>query len=318
MIKALFYILILGCFFNSSAQPLKSTISQSEVLIGQPITITYQTTLHENDSISFTPKQSIIKARLVTDPSESTATEIDLELLKPFQDTSIIKTDSLKWIGEYQIMTWDSGIFIIPGQHFTINGSTHTFPDLTIASYLTNPIEGIDIYDIKESYAELPPPSFSPTQFIKANWWWLLILLFLVIVFLTFRRSKKYIQKEDKSISVSLKDRTLAAIDTLESLNLWEKEQLKEHFIELSYILRSYLTARYRITLLEKTTYETRIILTEKGLKPETIDLIVRILSQSDMVKFAKSNPNTAVVQNILTLARKIIIETSPTESNLA
>ncbi len=118
----------------------------------------------------------------------------------------------------------------------------------------------------------------------------------------------------DEERPISLKQRTLIAIEALEDAKLWERDQLKEHFVELSYILRSYLTSRYNITLLEKTTYETTIVLTEKGLNEDTVNVILRILSQADMVKFAKSKPDTISILRISTLAKQIVAETSPLE----
>ena len=79
-------------------------------------------------------------------------------------------------------------------------------------------------------------------------------------------------------------------------------------------ILRMYLTSRFEISLLEKTTYETKLLLTQKGLNEETVEVIARILSESDMVKFAKSEPETIAILRVSTLARQIVAETSPLE----
>jgi hypothetical protein len=111
-----------------------------------------------------------------------------------------------------------------------------------------------------------------------------------------------------------LKFKTLLAIDSLEKSELWRKDQLKEHFVELSYILRSYLTARYQLSLLDKTTNETRLLLTQAGLKKEIVDTILRLLSHSDMVKFAASEPAEELIQRSLFMLRQTIVETSPIE----
>ena len=313
MIRLIAYIFFLGCVFNAAGQSLESKVSQSELLIGQPIIISYEVKFNKDDSIFFSPKQDIIKARSITNSSDLTTTGIDFEITQAFQDTFIFKDKLKTWIGKYVVTAWDSGMFIIPGQSVIINDSSFTFPDLAIASYLTDPIDGMDIYDIKENYADIPPLPFDLVQFIQTNWWWLLIVVFGIILFFTLRK-KKTVDEVDELKPMSLKERTLIAIDALESAKLWEKEQLKEHFVELSYILRSYLTARYNITLLEKTTHETKILLTEKGLNDETVDIVARILSQSDMVKFAKSKPDTIAILRISTLAKQIVAETSPLE----
>ena len=79
-------------------------------------------------------------------------------------------------------------------------------------------------------------------------------------------------------------------------------------------ILRMYLTSRFEISLLEKTTYETKLLLTQKGLNDETVEVIARILSEADMVKFAKSEPDVIAILRVSTLARQIVAETSPLE----
>jgi hypothetical protein len=115
-------------------------------------------------------------------------------------------------------------------------------------------------------------------------------------------------------MEISLKAKTLLAIDALEKAEMWRKDQLKEHFVELSYILRSYLTARYELSLLDKTTNETRLLLTQVGLRKDIVETILRLLSHSDMVKFAASEPAEELIQKSLFLLRQTVAETSPIE----
>ena len=177
---------------------------------------------------------------------------------------------------------------------------------------LVDPIDGVDLYDIKENFADIPPKPFSIVDFLKSHWWWIALIVVGVIVFILLKRRKREEPKEEKPLS--LRQRTLFAIDALEKAKLWEKDRLKEHFVELSMILRMYLTSRYEISLLEKTTYETKLLLTQKGLNEETVEVIARILSESDMVKFAKSEPDVIAILRVSTLARQIVAETSPLE----
>lgn len=126
------------------------------------------------------------------------------------------------------------------------------------------------------------------------------------------RRWDREIENREEIRPMNLKERTIKAVEALDASELWNKGQLKEHFVELSYILRSYLTARYNISLLDKTTEQTKIILTKQGLNDETVDTVARILSQSDMVKFAKSKPEVISILRQSTLVKQIIAETSP------
>jgi len=173
----------------------------------------------------------------------------------------------------------------------------------------------MDIYEIRENYATIPDKPFSFVEFVSDNWWWLTLIVVAVLVFFIVRSRQRRLKEdeyEEPARPMSLKERTILAIDALEKEELWTKDKLKEHFIELSYILRSYLTSRYSISLLDKTTYETKLLLTRQGLNSETVDVIARILSQSDMVKFAKSKPDMIAILRQSTLAKQIIAETSP------
>jgi ethanolamine ammonia-lyase large subunit len=113
---------------------------------------------------------------------------------------------------------------------------------------------------------------------------------------------------------MSLKDRTLYAIDSLEKLKLWEQGKVKEHFSELTFILRSYLSTRYEINLLEKTSHETKLLLLQKGLHEETVRVISNILMEADLVKFAKSHPDEIAIYKHTQLVRQVVAETSPIE----
>jgi hypothetical protein len=113
---------------------------------------------------------------------------------------------------------------------------------------------------------------------------------------------------------MTLKERTLLAIDALEKSKLWEKKQVKEHFTELTFILRSYLSARYTINLLEKTSHETKLLLLQCGLHAETVRIISELLTEADMVKFAKSHPDEIAIYKLTQLARQVVAETSPIE----
>lgn len=312
----LIYVLVLFSSMTAFGQQLKSNISDKQFLIGEPVVLTYTIKAKESDSIGFVEKDDLISARVIAENSHLTDEGIDFEITQPFHDTITQKGSQKTWIGEYVITAWDSGLYLIPGQSVIINDSMMTFPDVKVMALLVEPQKDVDLYDIRENFAEIPDKPFSLSEFIANNWWWLIPVITLIIAAVVFLRRKRNNQEEEEEEDrpMSLKQRTILAIEALEDAKLWERDQLKEHFVELSYILRSYLTSRYNISLLEKTTYEAKILLTQKGLNEETVDVIGKILSQSDMVKFAKSNPEVLAILKQSTLAKQIVAETSPLE----
>lgn len=288
-------------------------VSDSNILIGQTLVLNYKVKTKIDDSILFVPKTDGITARSTVSNSSLSNEGVEFEITNGFVDTFIFNKDFKEWIGRYVITAWDSGSFILPGPKIVINDSTFHFSSVSVNAMLSAPIDGVDLYDIRENYSKIPPRPFALWYFLESNWWWILLLVLCLAVIFYLKRVNKEKPKETLR-TISLKERTLIAITALENAKLWEKDKLKEHFVELSFILRSYLTSRYNVSLLEKTTFETKLILSQKGLNDGTITAIVRLLSESDMVKFAKSEPELMAILKVATLARQIVAETSPLE----
>ncbi len=316
MMKYLIYTLaFFGSTFNGFAQQLFEEISQDNILIGEPVSIKYIVKTSLTDTLAFPGKHDAIKARFKDQGGSLTKKGAEFELTEPFRDTIIVLGMNKKWIGEYIVTAWEDGEYIIPGPTISINDSSYRFDDLAIEVTLVAAKKDVDLYEIRENYADIPDVPFSPIKFIKENWWWIAILVAALLLGWLIARRRRWdreLENRENIRPMNLKDRTIKAVEALDKSELWNKNQLKKHFVELSYILRSYLTSRYNISLLDKTTEQTRILLTKQGLNNETVDVISRILSQSDMVKFAKSKPDVISILRQSTLVKQIIAETSP------
>jgi len=310
-----FWLIISILFLSGSisAQQLDASISKKRAKIGEKLTIKYTLKTGSKDTIVFHEKYDDIPMRSYGG-GQLSGKAPSAEILDIFQDSVAITKGRKNWQGTYDVMIWDSGTFIIPGPQIFINDSTFTFSDLRVYVDFSDQKDGVDLYDIRENYTKLPEEESGLVRWIKTNWWIIGIIAVLAALFIWFISKRKPKDPVRVVKAMSLKDRTLAAIDALENERLWEKEKLKEHFIELSYIMRSYLTARYDIAILEKTTFQTKQLLLQKGLNDDTVDTIGKILSHSDMVKFAQSSPDEIAILKISTLARQIVAETSPLE----
>lgn len=305
--------------FELFAQESSVSISQNSILIGEKITLTYSVPLEAKSRIKYIPAVGTLPSRIKSKTGVlSKAVSEDVEILTPFKDTVLSDKTLRMWVGVYEVTVWDSGTYVLESPTLLLDDSTIYFPTIVINAALVESKQGQDIYDIKESFAQIPDEAFSIKSFAKNNWWWLIpIMLFGIGMLIYFWRKKKN-KPVERIYELPLKERTLLAIDALENERLWEKNRLKEHYIELSFIMRSYLSARYEINLLEKTTQETQLLLRQKGLHEETIHVIINVLSESDMVKFAKSQPEDMAVFKVSQLARQVVAETSPIEFNNA
>jgi hypothetical protein len=301
---------------NSVAQQPQSSISKKEVEVGGRVDLIYRIELDKNDRFEFKAKSGIFPAKLTsTNASLKTSNFNDIEITL-FEDSMIQQANKKIWMGVFELTPWDSGLVVLEGQRFLVNDSTFDFPSVYLQCNLIPHVKGQEIYDIKEHFAKTPEKQSWIIFFLKYISWWLLpIVGYSIYRFINAKKHSKLVKPE---MELSLKAKTLLAIDALEKAELWRKNQLKEHFVEASYILRSYLTARYNLSLLDKTTNETRLLLAQNGLKKEIVDTILRLLSHADMVKFAASEPTEELIQKSLFLLRQTILETSPIEFEYA
>ena len=304
-----FFLIVPLVLFSQQPQ---ASISKKVVEIGDRVDLIYRIELKKNDRFNLNPHTGIFPAKLTSQNSALTTTDFEDIEITYFEDSIIEQGNKKIWMGVYELTPWDSGLVVLQGQRFTINDSTFDFPSVYLECKLVPHKKGQEIFDIKESFAKVPKSQSKLIFFLKYISWWLLPLIgFLIYRWWISKKNKTIIRPEPE---LSLKFKTLLAIDSLEKSELWRKDQLKEHFVELSYILRSYLTARYQLSLLDKTTNETRLLLTQAGLKKEIVDTILRLLSHSDMVKFAASEPAEELIQRSLFMLRQTIVETSPIE----
>ena len=196
---------------------------------------------------------------------------------------------------------------VLPSVSLLVNDSLLRFESIKIKADLIKHIEGKDIYDIKEGFTSFPDEFESIKSFLKDNWWWIVlsILIVALIIFIVIRKRKK----SKLAAVLSLEEIAISKIEELDKKKLWLDNKLKEHYIELSYILREYLSNKLEISFLEKTTIETSLLLKQKDLAKVQIDTIVEVLEKSDMVKFAKSAPDEYEILKTSTLTKEIIQE---------
>lgn len=316
--KAIRLISALFLFMNvASAQDCETVLEDSKILVGEQVMLTYHVRITKNDKVDFNPELITIPAkRIRINGVLESKDKIELEITEPFSDTVLKIRGNLEWFGSYVITAWDTGSFVIPSTAFLLNGKKYELPSTRLRVDMVPAKKGQDLYGIKESFAEVPPRPIMEQikEFHAKYWWWFDPFWLIVVALIIFFRLKKVNRKPEKIKEISLKDKTIIAIEALEKSKLWTKGKLKEHYIELSFILRSYLSSRYQINLLEKTTYETKLLLTQKGLHKESVETIGEILDQADLVKFAKSAPEELTVLSISVLAKQIVAETSPIE----
>ncbi|NNE25656.1 MAG: hypothetical protein HKN09_02325 [Saprospiraceae bacterium] len=102
----------------------------------------------------------------------------------------------------------------------------------------------------------------------------------------------------------------LEKLNALKEKELWQKGEQKEYHSELTYIVREYLENRYHISALESTTYEILEELKNVDFDARFKNNLTKMLSISDLVKFAKAESSEEINKRIIVEVEEFISTT--------
>lgn len=101
--------------------------------------------------------------------------------------------------------------------------------------------------------------------------------------------------------------RQLTAIETSDLLN---RGDMETYHIQIAYVLREYIGARYQIPALELTTTALLHAMMRAQISAECVERVQHLLANCDMVKFATYQPELSEASGRVAAARWIVDET--------
>ena len=224
------------------------------------------------------------------------------------KDSSYIRNNEIFSQREYTIVAWDSCELSLDGFEYRLKNKILKSQKVYLKVSFYDIVEGIEMYDIKESFS-----SWKVSGKGSVILFWILVLLASILVLISILFWYKRFFKSQKKIDhvLPLKERILSDINQLYSEELWLNHELQEHFVRFSYLLRSYLTERFQISFLEKTTYQSKILLKKIDINESTRTKIVQLLTASDFVKFADSSISHQRIASLKIAIENIIEDTT-------
>ncbi|AYL97909.1 hypothetical protein [Mucilaginibacter celer] len=280
----------------------RAALTKQSILIGEQTQLHLSVRFHAKDSIGFPKLADSIGSKI--------------KIAGGFKaDTVFDKVDnSIETITRhYNITAFDSGTYTIPSYAFKLPvGVMQT--DSLILDVKTVAVDTTKaFYDIKQPLA------------IKYNFWdwlrdnWKLVVGILaamaatggVVYYLLKRPKKEVVAEEPKPI----KPPHVIALEKLAEIKgkqLWQQEQVKEYYIEISDVVRDYLEQRYNIQALEQTSEEIFASLKTMDIASEDRNLLRQLLVLSDMVKFAKEKPTPFENEKSMENAVSFVKDTQP------
>ena len=270
------FIYILALFisvFTYAQTEVKIEADTNQALIGDVINVNLQ--VHSSEQILWPDIEEAIRP-------------LELQNISSI-DSSFSRSKNL-YSQNITVQQFDTGNFVLPQLPFvSLEGDTF-YSDSLAFSFLAVPLDTTNaVFDIKE-------PKKVPFNFSEAKPYIYgfigLILLVVLLYYLIRRFNKKDEAIEEIVEHIPCEIEAINALKNLESQALCEKGLVKEHYIQLTEILRRYFDREYTIDTLESTTDEILELL--KGVKLDKVLLkeISKLLTEADLVKFAKNVPD--------------------------
>ncbi len=287
------------------AQKIRAYWKKDTVLIGQPATL-----IVELEQI-----RQEVKLPQLTTPLGCGRRQSNEALYKQDAELDVVSTDKKEnkkthsLTVTYQFTAWDSAIYQLPDLEFTLinNVSGKRDTSLFVKSPELNVVFQKKKYnhEISEIAVE---PEFSIWTWFRNYWWIILIGIAIptIVFFWNKRRKHQFTSKE------TLKARTLKRLQELRKKAYWQSGNVEQHYMEFTFLLRSFLSERYQHSFLEKTSFECKIALKTLGADANLIARVSELLYEADLAKFGKIVPSEETTLLSLNKLEEIIIELSP------
>jgi len=105
----------------------------------------------------------------------------------------------------------------------------------------------------------------------------------------------------------------LRALDRIQKEAVWKQGQVKAHHAAVSEVLRTYFERRYNYPALERSTDELRSGLVHLPIRAHEKELILELLTLTDLVKFAKWTPQESDHHRVIEQAIRFVEATTIT-----
>lgn len=150
-------------------------------------------------------------------------------------------------------------------------------------------------------------------------WFWYAIpILVLLLAFWLWRRNRQPVELEADDYRPEPEepawDEAQRRLRALETTDLANPDNIKPYYVELSELLRTYISRRAHVPALETTTRELilrlRQAISDGVVREDIIRELEAVLSNADLVKFADMHPSSETGKEALTRTRNAIVGT--------
>jgi len=275
----LLVVCLLAGFTAGAQQTLIDVkVDTADILVGE------QTTLHV--TVTTDPNRRII----IPLPSDTLMTGV--EVISVSDADSTVADGRLVIRRDILVTSFDSSLYLLP-PFIAIDGADTIASNQVALKVSTVPVD-VDnpekFYDIKDVWK---PP------FVLADYYpWIfgvLTALFLICVIgylvQRYRRHRSEVPVKPAVPELPPYETAIRELDSIKDQKLWQQGLNKEYYTQVTDTLRRYISRRYGVNAMEKTSEEILAIIERETDERTVYDTLRQVLRLSDYVKFAKLHP---------------------------
>ena len=279
-VRMLLLVVCLLAGFTAGAQQtlIDVKVDTADILVGE------QTTLHV--TVTTDPNRRII----IPLPSDTLMTGV--EVISVSDADSTVADGRLVIRRDILVTSFDSSLYLLP-PFIAIDGADTIASNQVALKVSTVPVD-VDnpekFYDIKDVWK---PP------FVLADYYpWIfgvLTALFLICVIgylvQRYRRHRSEVPVKPAEPELPPYETAIRELDSIKDQKLWQQGLNKEYYTQVTDTLRRYISRRYGVNAMEKTSEEILAIIERETDERTVYDTLRQVLRLSDFVKFAKLHP---------------------------
>lgn len=306
------YLFTFWCFSVNAQSEVEVTVSNKAPLVGDEFSITCTF-----PNLKAVPKtisdRNYYPAQFLSSDTTLNNQPCDFVEVLLFRDTVILKQGVSFPQRIFEVIAWDSCELRLIGFNYDNQGLKMLSQQVYINVSYYKENSGGELFDIKETFYNWSKNQHS----VESSYLLYFLISVILVLFIIFGVRKLLYAKKAQLILMTYDAQAISDLEKLFDQKLWKNEKIQEHFVRFSFILRQYLTFRYELSFLEKTTSQAKILLGQLPIEAVTKNEIMSLLLASDYIKFADSKIAEANILKMKVRALAIIETTTPSKEEV-
>ena len=215
----------------------------------------------------------------------------------------------------FTITGFDSGYHVILPFEFLLLGTKSTDTSKLFTQPILLAVQSVPV-DTTKSIKDIKNIEAVPFS-IWDHIGWIFLAIAALVGFILWKKYGSKLKSTKQTIvpttTIPCHEKALSALDELNKKQLWQNGQYRLYHTELTDILRSYISDRWKVGAMEMTTDEILFLSFISSNETDDIGYVLRI---ADMVKFAKGIPHGDENIRCMDVTRRFIQENKDGKNN--